>query len=99
MSQDVRVCRDHLNRFFKSYPDPTMQKSALKALRFLASRDEPLGGKPEGWAAGIIYGLATRHRRPCGVPGILNAEFEQFFDVSMSTVRKRAAQVMREVTV
>jgi hypothetical protein len=33
------------------------------------------------------------------VPGILNADFEQFFGVSMSTVRKRAAQVMREVTV
>ena len=98
MSQTTQLCREHLDRFFESYPDPTMQRSALKALRFLASRREPLAGKSEGWAAGIIYGLAARHRRPCGVPGILNADFELFFGVSMSTVRKRAAQVMREVT-
>lgn len=99
MSQTTQFCREHLDRFFESYPDPTMQKRSLKALRFLSSRGNPLAGKPEGWAAGIIYGLATRHRRACGVPGILNAEFERFFGVSMSTVRKRAAQVMRELSI
>jgi hypothetical protein len=29
------------------------------------------------------------------VPGILNADFERFFDASMGTIRKRAAQIAR----
>ena len=92
-------CREHLDRFFASYRDAAMKKNAMKALRFLVASDEPLGGKSQGWAAGIIYALATRGRRACGVPGILNADFEQFFGVSMSTVRKRAAQVERAMEI
>jgi hypothetical protein len=87
------ACREHLERFFSAHPDAAMQKSALKALRFLTARDKPLLGKPEGWAAGIIYALATRGRRACGVPGVLNRDFEQLFGVSMGTIRKRAAQI------
>jgi hypothetical protein len=56
------ICRERLELFFGSYRDGEMQKSALKALRFLAASDKPLLGKPEGWAAGIIYELATRGR-------------------------------------
>jgi hypothetical protein len=62
-----------------------MQKRAMKVLRFLATGEDPLPGKPEGWAAGIIYALANRGRKACGVQGILNAESEQFFGVSMDT--------------
>ena len=87
--------REHLDRFFASYGDPAMQKGAMKALRFLAASNEPMRGKPESWAAGIVHAMATRGRRACGVPGILNADFEWFFGVSMSTVRRRAAQVER----
>ena len=87
------ACRQHLERFFGDHPNPAMQKSALKALRFLAACDKPLLGKPKGWAAGIIYALATRDRCACGVPGVLNSDFEQFFGVSMGTIRKRAAQI------
>jgi len=90
---DELACREHLNLFFDSYRDAAMQKSALKALRFLTACDTPLVGKPEGWAAGIIYALTTRGRRACGVPGLLNSDFEQFFGVSMGTIRKRAAQI------
>lgn len=93
-NQDAeRACRERLDLFFGSYRDAAMQKSALKALRFLTACHTPLVGKPEGWAAGIIYALATRDRRACGVPGVLNSDFEQFFDVSMGTIRKRAAQI------
>lgn len=99
MSQDMQVCRRHLDRLFSSYPNPVMRKRAMKALQFLAAGDVPLAGRLEGWAAGIIYSLATRGRQACGVPGILNAEFEQFFGVSMSTVRKRAAQVQRAMDI
>lgn len=99
MRQITQACRRHLERFFRSYPDSALQERATKALRFLAAGDAELAGKPAGWAAGIIYALANRGRRACGVPGILNAEFEQFFGVSMGTVRKRAVQVLRAVEV
>lgn len=52
-------CREQLDRFFASYRDPALKQSSLKALRFLAALDEPLRGKPEGWAAGIVYAVAS----------------------------------------
>lgn len=94
-----KQCREHLDRFFASYRDAKMQKAAMKTLRFMAAGDEPMGGKPEGWAAGTIYALATRGRRACGMPRILNADFERFFGVLMSTVHKRAAQVERAIEI
>jgi hypothetical protein len=67
-NQDAELaCRERLELFFGSYRDAAMQKSALKALHFLTARDQPLLGKPEGWAAGISYALATRDRRAGGV--------------------------------
>ena len=89
------ACRKRLERFFDDHPDAAMKKRALKALRFLAASDEPLAGKPEGWAAGIIYAVANRDRQACGVPGLLNSEFEALAGVSMGTIRKRAAQIER----
>jgi len=98
--QDIQAeCRRHLDRFFASYGDAKMQKAAMKALRFLTAGDEPMGGKPEGWAAGIVYAFANRDRRACGLPGMLNAEFEEFFGVTMSTVYKRAAEVERALEI
>jgi len=99
MSQNMKACKEHLERFFRNYPDPMAQKLAMKILRIVDVCDVPLTGKPEGWAAGIIYALATRGRQACGVPGLLNAEFEEFFHVSMSTVRKRAAHVLRAIEI
>lgn len=87
------TCGEHLDRFFGVCPDAAMQKRAVKALRFLAAAEKPLLGEPAGWAAGIVYELATRGRRACGVPGILNSDFEELFGVSMGTIRRRAAQV------
>ena len=94
-----KQCREHLDRFFASYRDAKMQKAAMKTLRFMAAGDEPMGGKPEGWAAGIVYALANRGRRACGVPGMLNVEVEEFFGVTMNTIRRRAAQVGRAMDV
>jgi hypothetical protein len=95
----AQQCCEHLDRFFATYHDPTMQKSAMKALRFLAACDGSLSGKPEGWAAGIVYFIANRGGRPCGVPGLLNADFALFFRVSMSVIRRRAAQVERALEI
>jgi len=93
------ACQEHLERFFETYYEVTMAKAAMKALRFLAISDVAMEGKPAGWAAGTIYALANRDKRACGVPGLLNSEVEEFFDVSMSTVRKRAAQVERALEI
>ena len=88
-----QTCHRCIERFCDRYGDRTMQKRAVKALRFLVVGGQALRGKPEGWAAGIIYALATRGHRACGVPGVLNADLGRLFGVSMGTIRKRAAQV------
>ena len=88
-----RACQGYLDHFFSRHPDEALRKRALKAQRLLMAVDEQLVGKPAGWAAGIIYAAANRDRQACGVPGILNTDFETFFGVSMGTVRRRAAQV------
>ena len=87
------ACRGHLERFFAAHPDAAMQKHALRALRFLRVSDKLLAGKPEGWAAGIICLVAKWARPACGVPGLLNREFEATMGVSMEAARRRAAQV------
>lgn len=93
------ACREQLERFFASHPDVALQKRAITALHLLASDASMLSGKPEGWAAGIIYAVANLYRRACGVPGLLNSDFEAFFAVSMETVRRRAAQVTEQTSV
>jgi hypothetical protein len=93
------TCRARLDRFFETYPDAAMQKRAHKALRMLRASEKPLKGKAEGWAAGIIYAVTTDGRFPCGVPRLLNSEFEQLMGVTMGTARYRAARVMELVTV
>jgi len=86
-------CRKHLDRFFAAHPNAAMEKQVHKALRMLRASEKPLQGKTEGWAAGIIYAVANDGRFPCGLPDILNADFERFMGVTMSTVRSRAARV------
>ena len=94
-----KQCREHLDRFFRHYRNPELERSCQKALRFLAALDQPLTGKPAGWAAGIVYAVVNRYCRPCGVPGISNADFEEFFGVSRSTIRKRSGQVDRALAI
>lgn len=59
----------------------------------LRASPEPLKGKTEGWAAGIIYFVATDGHVPCGVPGVSNAEFIQAMGVPMETARRRSGRV------
>jgi len=88
-----RAYRGLLDGFFRRHPNAAMEKRALKVLRLLLGSDASLAGASGGWTAGIIYAVANRDRRACGVPGILNSDFEALFGVSMGTVRKRAAQI------
>ena len=89
----IRACRGCLEHFFNRYPDTALQTRTMKTLRLIAACDELLAGKPAGWAAGIVYAVTNRDRQACGVPGLLNSEFEALFGASMGTIRKRAAQI------
>ena len=93
------LCREHLTRYFATYPDGAMSQEAIRALGFLTAGDGPYSGSPGGWAAGLIYFLVNRYRLPCGVPGLLNSEVEAFFGVTMGTIRKRAARVEELLTI
>lgn len=103
MSENTRefetACRDCLSRYFKLYPEPSIEKRAARLVRLLGACEESRLGKAEGWALGLVYLLANRDRRAVGFPGALNAEVEELFGVSMSTIRKRAAQVDRLLTI
>ena len=86
-------CQQHLNRFFVQWPNPILQEKCNKVLKLLRASDKPLLGKIEGWAAGIIYFTANDGKYPCGVPGVLNAEFAAFMGVPMETARQRSGRV------
>lgn len=86
-------CQRHLDRFFVQWPDKAMQEQANKVLRMLRASPKPLKGKTEGWAAGIIYFVATDGHIPCGVPRVSNAEFSEFMGVPMETARRRSGRV------
>ena len=92
-------CKNFLNSFFDSYPDIALRARSLKALRFLMTDNERLTGKPTAWAAGIVYAVANLDRQPCGMPGLLNQDMEEFFGVTMGTIRRRAAQVKTSIIV
>jgi hypothetical protein len=95
----LNPCREQLDRFFAAHPNAGLKTRALKTLRLMAAGEKALTGKPEGWAAGVIYAVANLDRQACGVPGLLNSEFAKFFGVRMETARRRAAQIMRQVTI
>lgn len=86
---------DLLAAFFTRFPNPRLQVEVDHALKRLFSCKILMPGKPGGWAGGIIYALANQGRRACGVPNLLNKEFEEFFDVSMGTIYKRAWQIRK----
>ena len=92
MDQD---CRRLLATFFTRFPNPCLQAETNRALKRLLAHQIPMPGKPGGWAGGIIYAVANQGRRACGVPGLLNQEFEDFFSISMGTIYKRAWQIRR----
>ena len=87
------ACQTHLDRFLAAHPNSVDKQRVYKVLRTLRASPKPLEGKPEGWAAGIIYFVATDGHVPCGVPGVLNAEFAEFMGVPMETARRRSGRV------
>ncbi len=84
-------CGVLIDQYFAACPDPAKQKQAHKTLRMLRASEKPLQGKVNCWAGGIIYFVVNEDSLACGVPCMLNADFEKLMDVSMETVRRRAA--------
>jgi hypothetical protein len=84
------TCRQLYANFFDRYPNDKLQGLANQALAALLMQKIAFPGQAAGWAAGIIY---TAAGGVCGNCGALNADFERAFGTTMSTVRKRAAQV------
>lgn len=90
-----QTCQRLLTAFFKKNPNPVLQTEANRLLNKFLVQKISMQGKPGGWAGGIIYAAANRYRRACGVPGLLNKEYSQFFRVSMETIYRRAADFRR----
>jgi hypothetical protein len=95
----LSACREQLDRYFASHPNPALEMRSMKALRLLATAEKPLAGQAQGWAAGVVYAIANLDRQTCGVPGLLNAEFAKMFGVSMETVRRRAASIVNQISI
>ena len=90
-----KTCQQLLTAFFKKFPNHYLQAESYCTLKTLLNSDSPMLGKPGGWAGGIIYALCNRCKRACGIPGLLNKDCEEFFDVSMGTIYKRAWMIRR----
>ena len=91
---DRSYTRTYLAAFLAEYPNAQLRGQSERVLRELEAKGHSLNGKLGGWAAGIVYAVGST---VCGVPGVLNAEMEKAFGVSMSTVYRRAAAVRREI--
>ncbi|HCO95130.1 MAG TPA: hypothetical protein DIU00_14455 [Phycisphaerales bacterium] len=89
------TCQQLLAAFFTKYPDARLKIEADRILKRLMAQKVPMLGRPGGWAGGIIYALTNQYRRACGIPGFLNKECEEFFNVSMETIYRRAAMVKK----
>ncbi len=85
--------RELFAAFFSKFPNNRLQAETGRILTRLLAGDISLPGKPAGWVAGTIYAVANQGRRPCGIPGVLNQECEDFFHISIGTVYRRAAQI------
>jgi hypothetical protein len=85
-----QTCRRLLSAFFAKYPNAPLEDATGRALGSLVACKAPLPGKPGGWAGGVVYAVSSIG---VGVPGVLNAELEEAFGVSMSTIYKRAARI------
>jgi hypothetical protein len=81
-----------LVEFFEKHPNNDLRDRVSVALAKLARSKTNFPGKPEGWAAGIVFALGSRG---CGVPNVLNSELEKAFGATMSTIYKRAWAVKR----
>lgn len=94
-----REAQEYLDRFYGRFPNPDLQKRANKALRYLASEDEPPTGEARAWAGGIVYALGAFDTPATGIPGVINAELKETFATDPGWIIDRAAAVRRRLAV
>ncbi len=87
-------CRQHIDRFFAAYPHAVEREYVEDELGQLAISRIPLKGQREGWAAGIIFAVATGGYVPKSISGVSNAQFEAITRTSIEWSRQRARQVL-----
>lgn len=80
--------------FFRQLPNDELHRSVERTLAELTKSRSEFAGDPAGWAAGLVLAVGSEG---CGVPGMLNAELEKAFGVSMGTIRRRAAEIRDEL--
>ena len=86
------TCAQLFNAFFKDRPHDGLLERCVLALLAVTKRQKSFPGKPEGWAAGIMFAVCSAG---CGVPDVTNSEVEKAFGVTMNTVYERAWAVKR----
>jgi len=87
------TCQQLLAAYFEKYPNHRLQIEVNHILKRLSTLQISMPGKAGGWAGGIVYALANKYRRACGIPGLLNKECEEFFGVSINTIYRRARRI------
>jgi len=88
----VETCNRLYAGFFEKHPNNALRDLVNRTLPLVVKRQESFPGKAEGWAAGILFAVASRG---CGVPDVLNSDLEKAFDVKMSTIYKRSWAIRR----
>lgn len=76
--------------FFEKFPNDELCNLVSHALSLLLKRQADFPGDPGGWAGGVAYAVGATG---CGVPDVMNSDLEKAFGTTMTTIRKRAAQV------
>ena len=93
-----RLAQTHLDRYYGAHPNIDQQARAHDALRFLASDDQPVKGKPDHWAAGILYALGewdNPHRH--GKDNPLKRDLLAMFKIDPGHLTRRAGEVKRKL--
>lgn len=89
------IGRELLVKFSSRFPDKKFDEfysAAFESLRTLVRQREAFPGALGGWAGGIVYAI-SQHRWRLEHPIVRNAELEEVFGVSMSTIYKRAKEL------
>jgi hypothetical protein len=87
-------CYKILAAYFARFPNDVFRRRVYRQIPALLKAKPVLPGKLEGWMAGLVYAVTSNR---CGVPDVLNHDFEQAFGVTMNTVYRRAAAIRREL--
>jgi hypothetical protein len=70
------TCAQFIIAFFKKHPNRELRKRAGLAPVALMKRKKVFPGRPEGWAAEIVFAVDSVG---CGVPNVPNSEWRRSY--------------------